>query len=228
MNLSQELLETITWENKISKKVKGITLKIDQRGLIITSRKKLKEKELLSILDKNQIWLEKHFDYLKKSGSAEFKLNHGSVVDLFGVRTTIIFRPNENRRSKHDGFEIHIFSKDDPRVELMKYLKRYSRKFLIERTNKLSIQHDFKIQKVFVRDQGTRWGSCSSKSNINLNWRLIFAPRYVTDYVIIHELSHTRELNHSANFWNLVKKLYPNYEDAKDWLKENGYKLHLY
>jgi len=78
---------------------------------------------------------------------------------------------------------------------------------------------------VRIKEQRTLWGSCSSRNNINLNFLLIMAPLKVIDYVIIHELVHTIHKNHSANFWNAVEAIMPNYKEAKHWLKENGYKL---
>jgi predicted metal-dependent hydrolase len=69
----------------------------------------------------------------------------------------------------------------------------------------------------------SRWGSCSSSSNINLSTRLLFAPEGVIDYVIIHELAHLQELNHSPRFWRLVAEAMPDYQLKEKWLKDNGH-----
>lgn len=76
--------------------------------------------------------------------------------------------------------------------------------------------------RVTLRDQKTRWGSCSSKSNLSFNWRLIFAPQEVLDYVVVHELAHLKELNHSARFYQVVVQVMPDYKVWQKWLKENG------
>lgn len=76
--------------------------------------------------------------------------------------------------------------------------------------------------RITVRQQKSRWGSCSSKGNINLNLRLILAPVNIIDYVIVHELCHMREMNHSKKFWNLVQSIFPDYKECKAWLKSNG------
>jgi predicted metal-dependent hydrolase len=76
--------------------------------------------------------------------------------------------------------------------------------------------------KVRIKDQRTRWGSCSSKNNINLNWRLIMAPEDVLDYVIVHELCHLAVPNHSKSFWALVAKYLPTFPKSKNWLKNYG------
>ena len=72
--------------------------------------------------------------------------------------------------------------------------------------------YHFKIGKVTIRDQKTRWGSCSSKGNLNFNYKIIFLPPDLIDYIIVHELCHLGELNHSARFWKLVEKQCPDYE----------------
>ena len=81
--------------------------------------------------------------------------------------------------------------------------------------------------KISIRDQKTRWGSCSSEGNLSFNWRLILAPPDVLDYVVIHELCHRKEMNHSKEFWALVESLMPEYKERRKWLRENGNNLTL-
>lgn len=78
---------------------------------------------------------------------------------------------------------------------------------------------------ITIREQKTRWGSCSSEKNLNFNWKLILAPPEVLNYVVIHELCHLKEMNHSKAFWDEVEKVMPEYETYKLWLKENGWRL---
>ena len=75
---------------------------------------------------------------------------------------------------------------------------------------------------ILISDLKYRWGSCTLKGNLNFNWRLIKAPQYVINYIVIHELAHLIELNHSDRFWNIVRVQMPNYIEAKEWLRENG------
>ena len=81
------------------------------------------------------------------------------------------------------------------------------------------------VSKVSVRNQRWRWGSCSRRGHICLNWRLVDTPAWVRDYVIIHELMHLRQMNHSRKFWKLVADACPTYESARRWLRENGRSL---
>jgi len=78
-----------------------------------------------------------------------------------------------------------------------------------------------------IKAQKTRWGSCSSKGNLNFNWRLVMAPLWVLDYVVVHELSHLKHMNHSKEFWDTVAMHIPEYKKAVAWLKENGRSLKL-
>lgn len=79
--------------------------------------------------------------------------------------------------------------------------------------------------RITIRNQVSRWGSCSQKGNLNFNCLLVLCPVDVLDYVIVHELCHLKEMNHSKNFWSLLEHFYPEYEQSKKWLKEHGYEL---
>ena len=76
--------------------------------------------------------------------------------------------------------------------------------------------------RITIREQKTRWGSCSSKGNLNFNWRLILAPEEVLDYVVVHELAHRREMNHSKAFYAVVESVLPDYRQARRWLRDHG------
>ena len=78
---------------------------------------------------------------------------------------------------------------------------------------------------VTIRSQHTRWGSCSSRGNLNFNCLLMLTPAGVLDYVVVHELCHRKEMNHSARFWAQVERILPDYQESRRWLRENGQKL---
>ena len=79
--------------------------------------------------------------------------------------------------------------------------------------------------RISIRDQKTRWGSCSARGTLSFNWRLMLAPPTIADYVIVHELCHLTYMNHSADFWRKVESVYPDYRTARKWLKDHGNEL---
>ncbi|MCM1118263.1 MAG: M48 family metallopeptidase [bacterium] len=82
-------------------------------------------------------------------------------------------------------------------------------------------------ERITIRDQKTRWGSCSSSGTLSFNYRLMFAPPRVLDYVVVHELCHLTHMNHSREFWNLVEEVMPEYRLHRTWLKQHGQELNI-
>lgn len=105
---------------------------------------------------------------------------------------------------------------------LQKWYINQAGKLLPEQVDYYAKQLGLSYEKLKIKDQKTRWGSCSGKGNINLNWRIIMTPNQVIAYVIIHELCHLRFMNHSKDFWNLVEHYLPDYKEWRTWLKVNG------
>ncbi|HEX7281199.1 MAG TPA: SprT family zinc-dependent metalloprotease [Vicinamibacterales bacterium] len=89
----------------------------------------------------------------------------------------------------------------------------------------LAERHGITVTRVSIRNQRSRWGACSSRGSITLNWRLILVPDFVRDYVMIHELMHRREMNHSARFWRHVATACPRMDEARRWLRTEGQQL---
>lgn len=111
---------------------------------------------------------------------------------------------------------------------VLDFLKREARKAceasVLDYAPRLSV----KPSRITVRDTASRWGSCSSARALSFSWRLILAPDFVLDYVVAHEVSHLREMNHSPRFWAYVRDLAPQMEMAQNWLKTNGRELQRY
>lgn len=115
---------------------------------------------------------------------------------------------------------ISKFSQED-------YLKNKEKAFLMtsKRVDYFNEIYGYKYNKIFIKNQKTRWGSCSSKGNLNFNYKIVFLPNKLRDYIIVHELCHLKEFNHSKNFWNLVGKTFPDLRDIKDQLKTVGFSV---
>lgn len=115
----------------------------------------------------------------------------------------------------------------DLRPTLEAHFLRRAKVELPARTWELAAVTGVEVKEVTVRNQRTRWGSCSSTGVVSLNWRLVQTPDFVRDYIIYHELMHLREMNHSARFWAQVAEVCPGWQDAELWLKRNGSLLGL-
>ncbi|MBU1557770.1 M48 family metallopeptidase [Patescibacteria group bacterium] len=104
------------------------------------------------------------------------------------------------------------------------YLKNKEKAFLVisERVEFLNRVYNFKFNKISIKNQKTRWGSCSRRGNLNFNYKILFLPDNLRDYIIVHELCHLGEFNHSRNFWNLVAQTFPNFKEIKNELKTVG------
>lgn len=100
-----------------------------------------------------------------------------------------------------------------------KYIQS-AREAITYKADKYSSLMNVSYNRIAIREQRTRWGSCSSNKNLNFNWKLILMPEEVMDYVIIHELAHLKHMNHSKEFWNCVAEYCPNYKVSRKWLKE--------
>ena len=116
-------------------------------------------------------------------------------------------------------FGAGIFKNDQ-----QKYLthREEALRFVEKRINYFYNTYNFKFNKINIKNQKTRWGSCSKKGNLNFNYKLLFLPEHIANYIIVHELCHLKEFNHSYKFWNLVAKAIPSYLEIKKELQVNG------
>jgi predicted metal-dependent hydrolase len=109
----------------------------------------------------------------------------------------------------------------DLRPAVEHHLRRVATHELSARVLELAAVHGLTVRRVAIRNQRTRWGSCSRRGTLSLNWRLIQTPAFVSEYVCLHELAHLVEMNHSARFWRQVERMCPDYRAAERWLKDH-------
>ena len=107
-------------------------------------------------------------------------------------------------------------------AEELRELARRAGEIIPQRAAYFALKVGVSYGRITIRSQHSRWGSCSGKGNLNFNCLLMLTPPEVLDYVVVHELCHRREMNHSASFWAEVEKVLPDYQEQKKWLKENG------
>ncbi|HHX18710.1 MAG TPA: M48 family metallopeptidase [Clostridium sp.] len=185
-------------------------------------------------------WILKKQEELKriyKEKNVDRKFEDGEKICYLGEEYSLkIIKTKEVSQSKvvidNDNMVIYInekfIDKDDKeniRNIIKKWLVERFRDVAADRIKKYSFLIGVNPTKITIREQKTRWGSCSSKGSINLNWKLVMAPMKVVEYVIVHELCHMIEMNHSKDYWNIVSSIMPHYKNHRKWLKENGHKL---
>lgn len=127
----------------------------------------------------------------------------------------------------NNGFQISRQYVNVAKGILTAWYKEQAYQKISERANWYCTLSGLKYNKIKISDAQRRWGSCSAKGNLNFSWRLIMAPLRVVDYVVVHELAHLEEKNHSKAFWNKVRIMLPDFEQYKEWLKENRHLLNL-
>jgi predicted metal-dependent hydrolase len=158
----------------------------------------------------------------------------GTVIPLRGVLHRIVHRSGERgtvwTETRDSGEKILCVAGDpdftDRRVH--DFLKRQARKDLHKAALEYAGELGVRVRRVSIRDQSSRWGSCTSAGSLSFSWRLILAPPFVLDYLAAHEVAHLVEMNHSARFWRVVAKVCPSVDRAKSWLDTHGNDLHRY
>jgi predicted metal-dependent hydrolase len=208
---------------RCSLRAKRISIKVNHNGAELILPNKHSEVGYKFLLSK-EFWVRKKLQNVIKEEPIDYK-----TIPIFGEIYSL--QHIEANYSKvvlnNDLIEIYSKSSDDKSI-FVKFLRD---KLLLEVTKLVdffAIKHDLSFGKIRIMNNKNKWGSCSSKGVLSFNWRLVFAPKEILEYLVVHEICHIMEMNHSLRFWNLVEKLYPDYKVAKLWLKQNGVRLYQY
>jgi predicted metal-dependent hydrolase len=158
----------------------------------------------------------------------------GTVVPLRGVPHRIVHRAGERgtvwTETRDSGEKILCVAGGADHMDrrVHDFLKREARKDLQKASLAYAADLGVRVRRVSIRDQSSRWGSCTSAGSLSYSWRLILAPPYVLDYLAAHEVAHLVEMNHSPRFWRVVGRICDHVERAKRWLDTYGNDLHRY
>lgn len=180
--------------------------------------------EALRFAERNRPWLAQQVEKLASRPKTRREWSVGTEILLRGELVKIEAGTNDESGVVRFGSEtIRVpHTEGGLRTLIERHLRNLATKEFPARVFELAAPHQLPVKRVTVRSQRTRWGSCSRRGTISLNWRLIQAPPFVRDYLIFHELAHLREMNHSPRFWREVENLCPEYPTAEKWLRENS------
>ena len=166
-------------------------------------------------------WLEQQFQRLAAQPKSPAGWQIGTEILFRGSPVRIELEADGSIRFGTEQVKVTDVSADlQPAIQ--NHLRQLAAKELPPRVMELAGAHGIQVSRVSVRNQKSRWGSCSRRGTISLNWRLIQSPGFVRDYIILHELAHRRQMNHSDKFWQEVARLCPDYLEADRWVKQTG------
>lgn len=209
-----------------------IKLRFEKDALVIQNASGALDAITQRFIQEKSKWILSHFHrtkaYLSKIDKVQ-NLPDGKVW-LLGKVYSYEFVKYHKNFFRFEEQLLRIFTKEaNPSIATVyRVLRAFAKKFLVQRTEQLACETGLFPASIRIKVQRSKWGSCSSKKIINLNWRLIFLETASIDYVIIHELCHLKHLNHSDKFWELVEIYCPHYKSCENYLKENQWVLDIY
>lgn len=219
-------IELLTPDKIIRSKRKSISLNIENNGdFIVRAPIYSTEKQIFQFIIEKSHWIiTKRLKAKQNSKSHILKLENNQTINLFGKEYIIILYNKSNVKIIEN---VLYLPTKNTKEKLISFLKKFAKLTIEERTNILAKQFDFEFNKISISSAKTNWGSCSHNNNLHFTFRLCFCPMLVVDYIIIHELSHTKIKNHSKKFWLLVEKFCPEFKQHNKWLKDNRHIMEI-
>ncbi len=216
---------------------RNLTLEINRDGVFARAPMRMSHKAIIEFINKKRNWISKHVGTLPPAPKQL------AVTDM----NTLLLH------GQHIGFSIHVNKRGKPRLsehglvlpvlkshlpleasaktKLIKWYKSTAMAQIQQRVDFYSQEMAVpkaKIKTLKVRDYKRRWGSCDAKGVLSFNWRIIMAPPEMLDYVVVHELAHCHEFNHSRRFWSIVEQQLPDWKQRSTWFQTNGGMLYQF
>lgn len=209
-----------------------VGLKITADGLVVHAPKYILEFQLKKLIQEKSNWIISKLKARKKNHIPPIIWQDGETLQLLGNAINLnVVQDTKNKQAQfnHDSLTITSPQADDEAVIKHKVIQWYKKQAEIDFGRRLAIlaaKLGVSTPPLKLSSAQSRWGSCSSRGDIRLNWRLLQAPPHIINYVVCHELAHLKEMNHSAKFWAVVESIYPDYKLAEKELKQLSPQLH--
>jgi predicted metal-dependent hydrolase len=225
--------QTISYTIRRSPRAKYVRLEVrPETGLTVVIPRSYKPDQIPDLIKKKERWISgklARYSHIKQSRSNR-SLKNGDTVPYLGRDLKVVTRLSEKKiesvNLERNRLLVDLVAGEN-RLNLL--LERWYRmqavELLEEKVNRMSALMGLKYGRLSIRGQKTRWGSCSLKGNLNFNWKLLMVPEPVIDYVIIHELTHLKEMNHTKRFWQLVEQYCPQWRNYRKWLRDHTIEL---
>jgi len=216
------------------KNQKYVRIRINGNGTVrVSAPESMSLGRIQEAVEARRIWIRRHSERLKKQYEDS---DPTQTITYQGNPYRVEIHKSQNNRNRvnlsEDDKIISVYSNeggnDAALHALSEWLRRKARQELLPQVLSLSKKTGIPVKKLYIRNQKSRWGSSSSRGNISLNFRLVMAPLFVQQYLVIHELCHQKNFNHSKNFWHEVSRYHPDYRTAEQWLKKNSFLLSLF
>ena len=165
----------------------------------------------------------------------QYQFENGEILPYLGEQMLLSVIREDRKRAKVNSVMGRILlvvpydaDYEYRRNALIMWYRKEAAKIIREKAAEFAEKLSVNFMGIHIKDTKSRWGSCSSKGNLNFSWRLVMAPEQVLEYVVIHELCHLRYMDHSEKFWNLVSEFCPAYKQYRKWLRDYGDRLYLF
>lgn len=197
-------------------------------GLTVRAPLRMKDDDIRQFVMKKEKWIKRKQAQARKDSIRPREFVDGETFTYLGKDYPLQIVPvRYPALVLNQAFKLSRDELENAESEFVAWYKKQARGVLTERVSYYAEKHGFEVKKIRISSARTRWGSCSSRGTLSFTWRLVLAPLEILDYVVVHELCHLRELNHSRIYWALVEDILPEYKAHRAWLKEHSGKLRL-
>lgn len=225
--------QDVSYQVRLSTKVKNVNIKLSvENGLEVVVPSSYPLDEVESLLKSRESWILEKLAVIKRRAEQKkaYSLEERKAVSFLGKSyrlVTVYQQGNPSVQLVGDKIVVMLAQENQDKIPLLieKWLRLQAKHIILQRLELAKQKLQIEYNQVFIKDQKTRWGSCSGQRNLNFNFRLVMAPLPVIDYLVAHELAHLVEMNHSKKFWALVASICPDYKTHRQWLREHGGEL---
>ncbi len=213
----------------VRSKRKTLSLIVETDGtLTVRAPLWMREADIRRFVEAKAAWVKRKQAKARKEAVAPHQYVDDETFWYLGKKIPLRTIPNQKSALVLDGY-FKLARSAQPRAEAVfeAWYKKQACAVLTGRVEFFAREYGFNVEKIRISSARTRWGSCSQKGTLSFTWRLVMAPTEVIDYVVVHELCHLKQMNHSKTFWEQVETILPAYRAYRKWLKKNGALLRL-